>query len=155
VTERFDDDRPSADEAELIAHLRDALGPDPLPEGLLDRAEGLLAFRDVDRELVELLEASNEPAGLRGEVDAPERLVFEVGAGVVSVEVVLDRDAVRGQVLAGDVTEVGLERLGAPVRTSAVDELGQFSFAEPEPGPVRLRLHVVGGRPTTTDWFQL
>lgn len=53
-----------------------------MPDGLLSRAEGLLAFRDVDRQPLELLqEGAAEPAGLRGGPQAPGRLNFELGAG--------------------------------------------------------------------------
>jgi hypothetical protein len=157
VTDGYDDE-PA--EAALLERLRALLGSDPPPDGMVARAEGLLAFRDVDRELVELLQdAAAEPAGLRGGVDTPERLLFELDGGpegsAVSVEVSLDRDALRGQVLAGVVTEVELERLGMPLRTSSVDALGQFAFADPLPGPTRLRLSGSAARPRTTDWFLL
>lgn len=156
MNDRIDDEPPSAEDAALLAQLRAVLGPDRLPDGFLTRAEGLLTFRDVDRELLELLqESAAEPAGLRGGLGAPGRLVFELGGGAVSVEVVLERDALRGQVLAGSVTEVGLERLAEDVRVTGVDALGQFSFADPAPGPARLRLHGGGRRPMTTDWFVL
>jgi hypothetical protein len=156
VNDRFDDESSSAEDAALLERLRAALGPEPLPEGLLARAEGLFAFRDADRELLELLqEAAAEPAGLRGGPGAPGRLTFELEGGAVSVEVVLERDALRGQVVAGTVTEVGLERLAEEVRAEPVDPLGQFSFADPAPGPARLRLRGGGARPMTTDWFVL
>lgn len=38
----------------------------------------------------------------------------------------LERDALRGQVLAGSVTEVGLERLADDVRVTGVEALGHF-----------------------------
>lgn len=156
MTDRFDDETPSAADADLLAQLRAALGSESLPDGLLERAEGLLAFREVDRELLELLqEAVAEPAGLRGGLSAPGRLAFEVDGGAVSVEVTLERDVLRGQVLSGAVTEVGLERVADDVRVTSVDSLGQFSFTDPAPGPARLRLNGNDTRPMTTDWFIL
>lgn len=154
MTDRFDDELPSPEDAALLDRLRAGLGRDELPDGLLARAEGLLAFRDVDRELVELLDTASETVGLRGGVDAPDRLVFEVDGGAVSVEVVLERGELRGQVLAGDLAQVGLERLGGHVRSTAVDSLGTFAFTDPEPGPVRLRLGGSAAR-LCTDWFVL
>jgi hypothetical protein len=155
VNDRFDDDSPSSEDADVLERLRAALGADPLPAGVTDRAEGLLAFRDVDRELLELLHGADEPAGLRGGPGTPGRLVFELRGGAVSVEVLLERGVLHGQVLAGSVTEVGLERPGGGPQTVAVDPLGRFSFADPASGPTRLRLHGGGARPMRTDWFAL
>lgn len=154
MSEKFDDEPVSVDDARLIERLAGALGPDPAPEGMLNRLEGLLAFRDVDRELVTLLQdAAAEPAGLRGTAGVQHRLAFELGDGSVSVELVPERGLLRGQVLAGEVTEVVLERLAAESRTTAVDALGRFTFDDPAAGPARLRLRGRATRPWTTDWF--
>lgn len=154
MTETFDGEPASADDARLIERLGRALGPDPAPEGMLGRLEGLLAFRDVDRELMQLLQdAAPEPAGMRGTAGVQDRLAFELGDGSVSVELVPERGLLRGQVLAGEVTEVALERLAAESRTSAVDALGRFTFDDPAAGPARLRLRGRATGPWTTGWF--
>lgn len=151
-----DDDVLSAEDARLLDRLAAALGPDPQPEGMVYRLEGLLAFRDVDRELLELLqEAAAEPVGMRGDTETADRLVFQLGDGSVSLELHLDRDRLSGQLLDGEVTEVALERLAGPPVVSGVDPLGRFTFERPDPGPARLRLQAAAGQALATDWFLL
>jgi hypothetical protein len=150
------DDRPAAaEDARLLAELGRALGPDRLPAGLVQRAEGLLALAGLDGELAELLEAAAEPAGVRGAPDAGDRLLFEVAGGAVAVELVLGRDRVDGQVIAGAPTEVALERPDGTAAVATVDELGRFGFGSVAAGPARLVLRGGPAGPVTTDWFLL
>ena len=138
---------------ELLAALGDAWGDDPLPVGIIDRADGLLTWADVDEELAELLETSAaETAGTRGASVSGTVLEFQVADGTVLIEVDLGGDAVAGQVLGVDVDVVVLERPGGESDTAAVDELGHFSFPDPEPGAVRLRI-AAGSTDVRTDWF--
>lgn len=146
----------SAEESRLLGRLGGALGSDLPPAGMAQRLEGLLAFHDVERELLELLQdAAAEPAGMRGAVTREDRLAFDLGPGQVSLELVPERDGLHGQVLSGDVADVVLERVSAEPQTTAVDAIGTFFFARPGPGPARLRLRVRSGAPVTTDWFLL
>jgi hypothetical protein len=150
MTEPHDEAR----DARLLGELGSALGPDPSPPGLVGRAEGLLAFAGVDRELAELLDTSAaEPVGVRGPADAAGALVFEVGDGSVSVEVTVTADRLDGQVLAGEPTEVALEHVTGAVHSCPVDDLGRFTFSGVASGPGRLRLRGGSTRPVTTDWF--
>jgi hypothetical protein len=146
-----------AEDARLLDELRAALGDDPAPPGFIARAEGLVAYAGVDRELAELLEtAAAEPAGLRSRPDAAAQpLVFEVADGSISVELVIGRDRLDGQVHSGTLTEVVLERPGGDIRSSGIDELGRFAFTPVAAGPARLRLRSPGDptRSVTTDWF--
>jgi hypothetical protein len=136
----------------LLAELDTVLAPDPLPAGLIERAEGLVDFMGTDRELVELLEG--EPVGVRGTSGA--ELAFATETGSLSVELTEERGELRGQLLAGEVTGVGLQRPTGETTTVEVDELGRFRFAAVPAGPARLVLRVPGtDRPATTDWFVL
>jgi len=157
MSDEFDAEAMPAEDGRLLDELGRALGPDPLPAGLLDRAEGLLTYMHLDRELAALLD---DPAAAMAGTRAPAapdagvggRLEFEVEDGSVSLELSVDRDRVAGQILSGSVTEVTLERLGGDTATAVVDELGRFAFDHVPAGPARLRL---GGaaHPVTTDWF--
>ena len=73
---------------ELLAALGEAWGDDPLPVGIIDRADGLLTWADVDEELAELLETSSaETAGTRGASLSGAVLEFQVADGTVLFEV--------------------------------------------------------------------
>jgi hypothetical protein len=136
----------------MLADLDAALGPDPLPAGLIERAEGLVDFMDTDRELLELLDG--EPAGVRGA--AGTELAFETGTGSLSLELSQEPGGLRGQILAGEVVSAGLQRPSGDTTSAEVDELGRFRFAPVPSGPARLTLRLSGtDRPVTTDWFVL
>jgi hypothetical protein len=148
------DDMMSDADRELLAALGEACGDDPLPVGIIDRADGLLTWADVDEELAELLETSSaELAGTRGASLSDAALEFQVADGTVLIEVDLARGGVEGQVLGTDVEVIVLERPGGESETAPVDELGHFSFPDPEPGAVRLRIAVGTGADVRTDWF--
>jgi len=148
------DDEMSDADRELLAALAEAQGDDPLPVGIIDRADGLLTWADVDEELAELLETSSaEQAGTRGASLSEEVLEFQVADGTVVIEVDLGRRGVEGQVLGTDVDVIVLERPGGESNTAPVDELGHFSFPDPEPGTVRLRIAARTGTDVRTDWF--
>lgn len=159
MSEPPDADPPPQQDERLMAELARALGPDPLPDGLLGRAEGLLGYldldhRDLDHELAQLLEPGTaEPAGARGGAGGGTRLSFETALGSVSVELVAEPERLTGQLLAGDVTEVVLESVEGSELSAAVDALGRFTLPRALPGPVRLRLLRPPARPVLTDWF--
>jgi len=155
MTEPGDPQPAPAEDARLLAELGQALGPDPLPAGLIDRAGGLLALAGLDGELAELLEEAAEPAGVRGAPDTGDRLLFEVAGGAVAVELVLGRDRVEGQVIAGAPAEVALERPDGTAATATIDDLGRFGFDSVAAGPARLALRGGPTGPVTTDWFLL
>jgi hypothetical protein len=148
------DESMSEADRELLAALGDACGDDPLPVGIIDRADGLLTWADVDEELAELLETTSaEVAGTRGASQSDTVLEFQVADGTVLIEVDLGSGGITGQVLGIDVDVVALERPGGESGTVDVDELGHFSFTDPEPGAVRLRIATAAGTDVRTDWF--
>jgi hypothetical protein len=148
------DESMSEADRELLAALGDACGDDPLPVGIIDRADGLLTWADVDEELAELLETTSaEVAGTRGASQSDTVLEFQVADGTVLIEVDLGSGGITGQVLGIDVDVVALERPGGESGSVDVDELGHFSFTDPEPGAVRLRIATATGTDVRTDWF--
>ena len=120
------DDEPTPADDRLLADLAAMLGPDTPPDGLLERAAGLVDWIDVDHELAQLLEESDlEAAGVRGTTTANASVTFEVGDGSVVVELTFDDGRVIGQVLAGAPSAVSLERLDGDVVEAVVDEVGR------------------------------
>ena len=108
----------------------------------------------LDQQLAQLLDVpAAELAGTRGSAMTDTPMVFEVAGGSTAIEVVVDRDRLAGQVLAGTVTEVDLERASGAVDTVTVDELGRFFVEQPAAGPARLRLRGGSPRSVVTDWF--
>ena len=141
-------------DARLVSELGRALGPGASPPGLVERANGLLAFAAFDRELAQVLDTSpGELVGTRGAAPPGAVLRFEVADGSVAVEVSLAHGRLEGQVIAGVIAEVGLERLSGPGTTATVDDLGRFVFDRPGTGPVRLALRGARPEPVATDWF--
>ena len=156
MSDASEHDRVPEEEASLLSDLGLALGPDLPPAGLVTRAQGLVAFMDVDRELVELLEGSGaEPADMRGPNAVVEQLTFETADGAVALEIVLGRGSVTGQVLSGAVDEVALEHVDGTLMATVIDDLGRFSLDQVPVGTVRLRLQVGSSQPVRTDWFLL
>jgi hypothetical protein len=155
VNGQRDDESMPADEARLLDALGRALDPDPVPAGLVGRAEELFILRDVDAAIAELLDQPvAEPAGMRGGGDGG-RLQFESADGSVALELVPEPDRLVGQVLSGNLTEVALERPSGTVVTGIVDGLGRFSLDHSGTGPGRLRLIGATADPIATDWFLL
>ena len=151
---RDPDELMSDADRELLAALGDAWGDDPLPVGIIDRAAELLTWADVDEELAELLETSSaELAGTRGASASDTVLEFQVADGTILIEVDFARGGVQGQVLGTDIDVIVLERPGGESGTAPVDPIGHFSFPDPEPGTVRLRIATGTGTDVRTDWF--
>jgi hypothetical protein len=152
-----DDAEPMGDdEIRLLAELGRALGPQTLPDGLLARADGLLAWMDVDDELQLLLEPSAPEAvgAIRG---APNATIvsYESADGAFLVELVIGRDVLDGQILAGAADGVTLEHSTDESQHAAPDALGRFAFPGPSRGPARLRLRAGSEPGFVTPWFLL
>jgi hypothetical protein len=138
----------------LLADLARVLGPDAPPDGLFERATGLVEWIDVDHDLAQLLdEADLEAAGTRGTPATDTLATFEVDDGSVVIELVLDDGRLVGHVLAGALSTIRLERVNHDAVDAVVDDVGRFVFAEVAPGPARLRWSTSSERPVITDWF--
>lgn len=154
MTEASNLGEPSEDELWFLDALRRAIPADRVPDGLIQRSVGLVSLMDLDRDLAELLESAEpELIGMRGGSDQVEALRFEMAEGGVSIELVLERDAIVGTVLAGDVDQVVLESGEGDLHTSRVDSVGQFELPTTAVRVLRLRLLHPTARPITTDWF--
>jgi hypothetical protein len=137
----------------LLSELRAARGTDVPPDGLADRAMGLVAWIDVDHDLARLLEdADLEAAGMRGATPAETVTTFESADGTLIVEISIDGGRVSGRLIAGSPRSVVAERLDAGTSRTEVDELGEFEFVGMHEGPARL-VFAMTGRDISTDWF--
>jgi hypothetical protein len=148
-----DDHDPRRDDQddELLADLGRALDPDPLPEGLVTRAEGLVVWADVDADLEVLLEQpTSDMAGVRGQAHG-STTTYRLAE--VSVEVAVEAARVGGQVLSGTVDAVTLERVARREASTVVDDLGRFAFDAVPTGPARLVLERHAADPLATEWF--
>jgi hypothetical protein len=146
------------DDEALLDEMRWSLRPDPAPEGMLARAEALLDRfgdpADAAPALAELRTPESELVGARGTAEA-ERLVFRVADDTIHVEADTGPGQLTGQILAGEIELIRLERQDSVERTMAPDALGRFAFTGVPSGPVRLQLLLGQGPPVMTDWFLL
>jgi hypothetical protein len=154
-----DDEVPSEPDAELLRALGAALGPDRLPDGLIERAVELLAVVDLNEELVALLEEAAtalEVAGTRSAADADVAapMAFASMDGTVTIEITLGQDVVMGQLIGADAVVVTLERTAGASVDVPVEALGRFRFTGLAPGPARVRVRVADTT-VSTDWFVL
>lgn len=129
-----------------------------MPPGIVERAEGLVAWFGVDEELTAVLKDSTaEPAGTRG---ASTTTAFVTPDGLVEVEIDIDTGPtgrrVVGQLIAGDVETVRIvDSAGVAVADAEVDVVGRFEVELDARGPHRLHLIDGEGHTVVTDWFVL
>lgn len=154
MNDATDPDEVTDAERSLLGPLGAALGDDPLPGGIVERAEALVTWFGVDDELVALLEEqSEEMAGTRGGATG---MSFATPDGTTEIEIGFDGPTVVGHVLIGAAVEVHLiDATGADVATTPIDELGRFDLAVNVQGPHRLRFIAGEGNTVVTDWFVL
>lgn len=145
----------TADEQAILADLAVVLGADPVPNGLIERAEGLVAWFDVDTELVALLEEPDkELVGTRG--GSATGLIFVTSDRSTELEVELGSGRVVGHLVAGDAVVASLVRAdGSEAARAEIDDLGRFELVTDETGPHRLGVVNSSGVTINTDWFVL
>jgi len=151
------EDEVQPNDADLLRALGNALGPDQLPEGLIERATELLTVIDLDTELVALLQEATtgaEVAGTRGDADVAAPLAFVSSDGLITIEIAFEHDAVTGQLIGADAEVISLERTSGPSVDAPLGALGRFRFTGLPPGPARLRVRVLDAT-VSTEWFVL
>jgi hypothetical protein len=151
-----DDDRLLA---ELAAAARAA---DSVPESVRRIGHAAWAWRTVDAELAELQGDSRiagaDPVGLRAdrpagvEPSGPRMLSF--AAGSLSVELELDQDALRGQLIPPQAAVVRVRpQSGGLGEEVPVDAIGWFVVAPAPTGRFRLHVRTAAGEAVITDWI--
>ena len=151
----LDDERPDAADATMLAALGHALGSDPVPAGLTERAIELLAMADADVALVRLLEEADNGlvgAGSRGDGGTAAPVVYTSPDGSVTIEVELDERGLHGLVLGADASTVRLVTAAGATDDAPVEALGRFRFDDATRGPARLHVTSTVGT-FSTEWF--
>lgn len=144
---------------ELLQELRAIVSRiDPTPPEMVAAAKSGFIWRTIDAELAQLTSDSvldaDRMAAVRG-VAPPELLTFESAGLTVEVETATGPDGVRllGQLVPAQPGSVEVRHEGGTV-TVDVDDMGRFTAAGLEPGPVSLRCRTAaGGLHVDTDWF--
>lgn len=128
---------------------------DPVPAGVAAAARDSFDWRDLDRELAELVFDSavdRDLAGVRSDDDS-RQLTFE-GAGLaVEMEVSAGRGLV-GQIVPPQPGRVEIRHRRATQVVHA-DHLGRFSGELGAGGPVSLVFRPEAGTAVSTDWHVL
>lgn len=139
---------------QLIAELREAVAEaDLVTDRQREAARAAFTWRTVEAELAELLhDSALEPTGVRGADDAPRTLSFASGALTLEVEV--DGDTLRGQVVGAAADSVLMQRSIADDEPLAVDPSGFFRLDGLAPGPVRFVVQA-GDWTLTSPWVAL
>jgi hypothetical protein len=138
---------------ELLDQLREAVAEADLVTDR-ERATARAAFtwRTVDAELAELLhDSALESAAVRGS-DTARTLSF--ASGPLTLEVEIDDETVRGQVVGATVESVLLQRSSADDQPMDVDPLGFFRLDGVVTGPVRFVVQA-GDWTLTSPWVAL
>jgi hypothetical protein len=149
------------DDTELEQRLRwVAERVDPVPPAALLAAFGAFSWRTVDAELAELVFDSladlDEVALVRGAGES-RLLCFETGDLTIEVEVTGTGPArhLIGQLTPARRANIDI-RHGGGQTSVAADELGRFTVAALNGGPIRLRCGTgeePGARAVVTDWI--
>ena len=138
---------------ELLDELREAVAEADLVTDR-ERAAARAAFtwRTVDAELAELLhDSALESAAVRGD-DTARTLSF--ASGPLTLEVEIDGETVRGQVVGAAAESVVLQRSGADDQSMDVDPSGFFRLDGVVTGPVRFVVQA-GDWTLTSPWVAL
>jgi hypothetical protein len=136
---------------DLMAELRTALRPDPVPAAVLEAARASFTWRSVDEELAELLSDSADLVltGVRGTGD--RRLAFEAPQLVIEFVLV---PGPRGSRLEGQLAPPGPARIevrhGTETTEIEADEQGRFVLDGVRNGPLALRVLRDGDAPVRT-----
>ncbi len=147
-----------ADQAILIHLGSIAADADPPPSIVFDLGRAAFGTRDLDAELMQLVEEmTGDLAGVRSTMTHARILSFE-GAGVaLDLQLTVDKGQVGvvGQVIAaphhGGVVRV--ESADGSVRVARVDEHGGFVLRGVPESTMRLRVELTRHNAITTPWF--
>ncbi len=147
----------SSSDEELLTELRRALREaEPVPQGVLDAAKAVFAWRTVDAELAALAYDSavhEDLSAVRSESASVRTMTFESGSLVVELGVT--EGGLVGQVVPPQPYSLVLRRPEHAPEPVPVDGLGCFRI-EPLPGgPFSLLIRTPQDVVVATDWVTL
>ena len=130
-----------------VAHLVDEL--DPVPAGLVERAQFAVAIEDIDAEMAALQLGHRSLAGVRG--GGPGTITFFVGDLTVMVNVTRTGESHRIDGWLVPAGEHGVEVRVADHGTTSTtaDEGGRFVLTEVPRGTTQILVRLTGGRTRT------
>ena len=138
MNEPMDEPMNEWDDDELMAALAEAVAE---AEAVTDRAReaarGAFTWRTVDSELLELLHDSAVEEGAAVRAGRRRARTLSFASGMLGLEVEVDGEHVRGQVIGDIVPTVVLQRTDAPDRAVPVGPAGFFKISDVPAGPVR------------------
>ena len=142
------------DDDDLLAELRAAVAEaDLVTDRQREAARAAFTWRTVDAELAELLhDSALESSAVRGADDAARTLSFVSGA--LTLEVEIDGDVVRGQVVGAAAQAVILQRSISDDQPLPVDPAGFFRVEGVGPGPLRFVVQA-GDWTLTSPWVAI
>jgi len=138
---------------ELLAELGEAVAEaDQVTDRQRQAARAAFTWRTVDAELAELLhDSALESAAVRGDDDVR---TLSFASGAVTLEVEIDGDTVRGQVVGGAAESVLVQRSIADDQPIGLDAGGFFRVEDVAPGPVRFVVRA-GDWMLTSPWVAI
>jgi hypothetical protein len=147
------------DDEALIQELRAAVAPsEAVSERSRDAARSAFTWRNVDKELEELLSLSHysslvEDVLVRGAAVSESRALAFEGAGF-GLEVELTGDALVGQVVPGRTCRVVVRSAAGATAAVEVEEDGFFTMTDVPQGTVRFEV-ALGDAGYATEWVLL
>lgn len=147
------------DDDALVQELRAAVASsEAVSERSRDAARAAFTWRNVDRELEELLTLSHdsslvEDVLVRGSASTETRALAFEGAGF-GLEVELTGDALVGQVVPGRTCRVVVRSVAGAAAAVEVDEDGFFTLADVPQGTVRFEVTIEDAG-YATEWVLL
>jgi hypothetical protein len=145
----------------LLARLGDMFREvDPPPTDAVELARQSFALRNLDAELAELAEDSDESHAAMavrasGPSAEPRELTFEGGDLTIAIEVTVvgPRRRLVGQLDPAGPTDVRVRQFALPEdRAVEVDQFGRFLVDGLLPGPTSLVCHRRDAAPVATQW---
>jgi hypothetical protein len=144
---------------ELLALLRDALGPRPVPDVVMSAAKEAYGWRDMDAQLAALtydsLLETNQLVGVRSAVLEARLLTFECGDVTIEIELADGSGGrLNGQLVPPQAAEIEVRYADGSLSLTA-SPAGRFWVTALPRGPISLLCRFADGTVVQTEWVVL